>query len=167
MVGLPASGKTTCAHRFAEECGALLLTPDVWHLRLFGQDATHEDHDRRHTAIEIIMWDVAKRVLIHGCDVILDFGFWGREERYDFRRRAEALGIAFQMHYMDVSREELFRRLEIRNQSETGDTFIIPTEYMERYIAVFQPPAPDELLYVPAVGQMVNTLANENTFQSI
>ena len=145
MVGLPASGKTTNARRLAEERGALLLTPDVWHLRLFGQDATHEDHDRRHTAIELIMWDVAKRVLTLGNDVILDFGFWGREERDDFRKRAEELGAAFQLHYMDVPRDELFRRLEIRNRSESGDTFFIPKEYMEKYIEIFQPPVPDEL----------------------
>jgi len=145
MVGLPCSGKTTKARRLAEECGALLLTPDVWHLRLHGQDGQHAEHDRRHSEIESIMWDVARRVLALGCDVILDFGFWAREERDDFRKRAEKLGVNFQLHYIEASPDELFRRLAIRNQSGSADTFVIAIEQMGDYIQIFQPPAPDEL----------------------
>lgn len=60
-----------------EESGALRLTPDEWQLRLFGQDTTHPDHDRRHSTIEDIMWDVAANALQSGVDVNLDFLFLG------------------------------------------------------------------------------------------
>src|ERR1700721_443380 len=74
MIGLPCSGKTTCARQLAVETNALLLTLDVWHLKLFGHDVGHEDHDERHERIEKIMWDVAKHVLAMGGDVVLDYG---------------------------------------------------------------------------------------------
>ena len=80
MVGLPCSGKTTRARALAEEFNALVLTPDVWQLKLFGDDVGDPAHDARHTAIEQIMWSVAERVLAMGGDVVLDFGFWAREE---------------------------------------------------------------------------------------
>ncbi len=145
MVGLPCSGKTTYARRLAEEAGALLLTPDAWHLKLFGDDASDERHDGRHTAVEEIMLDVARRALALGTSVILDFGFWAREERDALRAMARDAGADFKMHYMDVSKEELWRRLERRNRDACDEVFVIPREMMETYIPLFQPPEPDEL----------------------
>ena len=97
MVGLPCSGKTTRARQLEKQTNALLLTTDVWHLRLYGSDVDTPEHDVRHAAIEKIMWDVAKRVLELGCDVILDFGCWARSERDDFRRRAQQVGAQLRL----------------------------------------------------------------------
>ena len=43
MVGLPFSGKTTRAKALERELGALRLTPDEWHLKLFGQTVSYGD----------------------------------------------------------------------------------------------------------------------------
>jgi predicted kinase len=145
MVGLPCSGKTTYAHQLAEEVNALVLTLDVWHLKLFGDDVGHEDHDARHGTIEQIMWDVAHHVLALGGDVVLDYGCWARVERDDYRQRAQALGANFRLHYMDVSYAELYRRLAIRNRTPAESVFVIPETEMDKYVTVFQPPTEDEL----------------------
>lgn len=145
MIGLPCSGKTTFARRLAEETKALVLTLDVWHLTLFGDDVGHVDHDRRHERIERIMWGVAEHVLHMGGDVILDYGCWARVERDDYRRRAQDLGVNFQLHYMEVSPAELYRRLEQRNQHPPEGVFVIPKSEMDRYLTMFQPPTADEL----------------------
>jgi predicted kinase len=145
MVGLPCSGKTTKAKQLEKEYNALLLTPDAWHLKLFGQDAGSKYHDKFHSTIESIMWDHASRVLQLGVDVILDFGFWAKEERDNFRRRAKKLGVNFKIHYMDVPIKELYKRLEKRNKKTEG-SFIIPKEYMDIYVGIFQPPTPEELV---------------------
>src|SRR3954467_9955429 len=81
MVGLPCSGKTTLARKLEHERSALRLTPDEWQLRLFGQDAEEPEHEARHSLIEALLWDLASRALVLGTSVILDFGFWAREER--------------------------------------------------------------------------------------
>jgi predicted kinase len=145
MVGLPCSGKSTYARRLARECDALLLSLDVWHLQLFGDDVGHSDHDARHQTIETIMWDVARHVLAIGGDVVLDYGCWARAERDDYRERARALGAQFRLHYMEVSHEELYRRLEGRNRAPGAGVFVIPRAEMDRYITLFQPPTADEL----------------------
>jgi predicted kinase len=36
VVGLPCSGKTKLARHLEQEVSALRLTPDEWHMRLFG-----------------------------------------------------------------------------------------------------------------------------------
>ena len=145
MVGLPCSGKTTYARRLAQETRALLLSLDAWHLRLFGDDVGHPQHDQRHTEIERIMWEAARHVLTLGGDVVLDYGCWAREEREDYRHRAVALGARFRLHYMDVPREELYRRLALRNAQPGEGVFVIPESEMDQYMWVFQPPTADEL----------------------
>lgn len=145
MVGLPCSGKTTSARQLAREVHALLLTVDVWHLTLFGDDVGHENHDKRHERLEKIMWDVAKHVLEMGGDVILDFGFWARVERDDYRNRAKELDANSKLHYLEVPYSELYRRLEIRNRTPTAGVFVIPKTEMDKYVTMFQPPTEDEL----------------------
>lgn len=146
MVGLPCSGKTTLARRLELERSALRLTPDEWQLRLFGQDAEEPEHNARHSQIEALLWEVASRALGLGTNVILDFGFWAREEREDFRARARQLGASSEVHFLDVPAEELLRRLAVRNSQLSQDTsFKIPTEMMIPWIAFFQRPTPDEL----------------------
>ena len=145
IVGLPCSGKTTLARRLEVERSALRLTPDEWHVRLFGQDVETSEHDARHGLIEALLWDLAARSLVLGINVILDFGFWAREEREDFRQRAKELGAGSEVHFLDVSQEELLRRLAERNAQPADKIFHIPVEMMKSYIALFQAPTPDEL----------------------
>jgi len=146
MVGLPCAGKTTLARRLEAEHSAIRLTTDEWHVRLFGQDAEHPEHDARHNLIESLLWEVASRALELGTSVILGFGFWAREEREDFRSRAKQRGASSEVHFLDTPDDELLRRLTERNAQTSTLSFRIPQEMMKPWIAVFQKPTPDELL---------------------
>ncbi len=145
IVGLPCSGKTTLARKLEIERSALRLTPDEWQIRLFGQDAEEPEHDARHGLIEAMLWEIASRALVLGTDAILDFGFWAREEREDFRLRAKRLGAASEVHYLEVPEDELLRRLAARNPEPSERSFHISEEKMKPWIAFFQRPTPDEL----------------------
>ncbi len=145
MVGLPCSGKTALAKQLEDRYSALRLTPDEWQMRLFGSDVLEPEHDARHNAIESMMWDIAARVLALGVDVILDFGFWSRTEREDFRARAARLGAGSEVHFLDVSEEELLKRLADRNAGSPEGTPYIPEAMFRSWFPLFEPPAPDEL----------------------
>ncbi len=142
MVGLPCSGKTTLARQLESEIGALRLTPDEWHRALYGQDATHPEHDARHAKIEALQWGIAESVLSKGLDVILDFGLWAKVEREDFRQRAASLGAKTKIYFLDVPFEELLTRLEERNKEAPEDVTFIPLRMMDEYLLHFE--APDE-----------------------
>jgi predicted kinase len=146
MVGLPFSGKTTLARKLERECSALRLTPDEWQISLFGQDAREPEHDARHSFIEGMLWNIASRALELGTNVILDFGFWAREEREDFRSRAKKLGASSEVHFLDVSEQELLRRLEVRNSQPSQEYFYITAEMLKPWIEFFQRPTEDELV---------------------
>lgn len=145
MIGLPCSGKTTLAKKLEHEQSALRLTPDEWQVGLFGQDAEEPEHDARHSLIEAMLWNIASRALELGANVILDFGFWAREEREDYRLRAKRLGASSEVHFLDVPEEELLRRLAVRNSQPSQESFYISEESMKLWIELFQRPTPEEL----------------------
>jgi predicted kinase len=153
IVGLPCAGKTTFAKQLELEQSALRLTPDEWHTRLFGQDFDldfqHPEHDARHALIEGIMWDVAARALQLGTNVILDFGFWGKSEREEYRTRASQLGASSMVHFLNVPEQELLARLETRNANLPAGTFQIPASKLKEWMQIFQAPNEDELEHQP------------------
>jgi predicted kinase len=130
------------AKRIERERPALRLTPDEWMGRILG---TGYDEDKR-AAIESLHWDIAQRALSLGVDVILESGFWSREERSQFRARAAELGAETRLIYLDVPREELLRRLALRNESLPPDSrFRVDLSLLDLWARMFQPPTPEEL----------------------
>ena len=103
ICGLPGAGKTTLAKRLEQERRALRLTPDDWMMAL-GIDLCDES---KRAAIEALQWTFAERTLTLGVDTILDFGFWSRIERDDFRRQANAVGASVEVRFLDLPGDEL------------------------------------------------------------
>src|SRR5688572_21724154 len=115
ICGLPGSGKTTLAKRLEHERPALRLTPDEWIGPLYGPNLTQAALDACRDPVEGVQWAIAARALELGVNVILDFGFWSRVERDDFRSRAAAVGADFEIRFLDVPHSELAARLAARN----------------------------------------------------
>ena len=128
------------------ELFALRLTPDEWHINLFGHDVYDPEHDKRHGLIEDRLWQIAARALSLGINIILDFGFWAKEERDDYRARAKKLGARSEVIFMDAGEEELMKRVRVRNENLSNTIAYIPEELMISWIRFFQRPDADELL---------------------
>lgn len=146
MVGLPCSGKTTRAKELENEVFALRLTPDEWHVNLYGHDTLDPDHDKRHSLIEDMLWQIAARALSLGINIILDFGFWAKEEREDFRARAKKIGARSEIVYMDIDEEVLMKRVRTRNENLANTIAYIPEEMMKSWVRFFQKPDINEQL---------------------
>lgn len=146
MVGLPGAGKTTLAKQLEQDLPALRLTPDEWQIPLFGQDFLSDEaaHNRRHDLIENLLWGIAARALQLGVNVILDFGFWAKVERDDYRARAAKLGAGCQIHFVDVTEQELVARLAQRNAAQPDNAYIIPHDKIKEWLALFQKPSAQE-----------------------
>lgn len=145
MCGLPCSGKTTLAKRIEHERSALRLTPDEWITRLFGAEISGEALDAARDPVETVLWELAARVLVLGVDVVLDFGFWSRSERDDFRSRAAQLGARSELHFLNVPEAELLTRLAARNAQLPSGTFWIDEARFRLWLSLFEPPTQDEL----------------------
>ena len=88
IVGLPGAGKTTRAKRLAAEHAALRLTPDAWMIPLFGEPGAG---GKRDVLEGRLIW-LALQALRLGTNVVLDFGFWSRDERSSLRWLARSAG---------------------------------------------------------------------------
>jgi predicted kinase len=145
MCGLPCSGKTTAARAIEAERPALRLTPDEWIRQLYGAGISGEALDGARDPVERVLWQLAERVLVLGVDVILDFGFWSRAEREEFRLRAAGLGARSELHFLDVPEEELLRRLEVRNADLPAGAFRLDRAQLQAWFELFEPPDDGEL----------------------
>lgn len=141
ICGLAGAGKTTLAKRLEHQIPALRLTPDEWMARIVGDGYNVE----KRAVVETMQWEIAARALTLGIDVILENGFWTRRDRNDFRARAAAVGANTKLHFLDVPRDELWRRLAQRNAELPPDTFHIEEAQLDEWLTWFEPPTADEL----------------------
>jgi predicted kinase len=144
ICGLPGSGKTTLARELEASRPALRLCPDEWIAVILADPADTAELDRLRTPVESVQWQLAKRALVLGLDVVLEYGFWSREERTFFRKEAEALGASVELRYLHVSRDELWARLMRRNADLPPGTFPVTLEQLDLWSSWFEVPAPDE-----------------------
>ena len=95
--------------------------------------------------VERELWRLAQEILRLGLSVVLDFGLWGRTERDEMRSVARSLGVGVELHYLDVSTDELWRRIEERNTEPPWDSEPIHRAHLENWATIFQTPDDDEL----------------------
>lgn len=140
-VGLPATGKTTAARRLETEHGALRLTKDEWMKALYGAENPEAASD----VIEGRLVQIGLRALELGCDVVIDFGLWGRDERSALRqatadRGAQAVVLAF-----SATRDEQLLRHAQRLAAEPGSTWPITEQELDAWARSYQEPTPGEI----------------------
>jgi predicted kinase len=146
ICGLPGSGKTTLARELEISEGALRLCPDEWITALLNDPSNIPELDRLREPVESLQWEIAKRLLVLGTNVILENGFWSKEERMRFRSQAEKLGASVELRFLDVPRDELWRRLSKRNMDLPPGTFAVTEKQLDLWSGWFEPPTPDEFI---------------------
>jgi predicted kinase len=141
ICGLPGSGKTTLAKELAASVRAVRLCPDEWKHDL-GIDYYDEPARLR---LEARLWSLAQELLELGQSVIMENGFWAREERDELRQAARALGVPVELHFLDVPFDELWRRIEIRNELAPPGAAPITRTSLEQWAEHFEAPDAAEL----------------------
>jgi len=143
ICGLPGAGKTTLAKELETGLPALRLCPDEWIMDIYGPMASRRTIDDARDPVENALWKLAAQSLSLGVDVILEYGFWAKVEREDYRARAESLGAKVVLRFVDAPPEELWRRIEVRNH-DLPPSFRNHRRELDDWLKVFQPPSEDE-----------------------
>lgn len=143
--GLQAAGKTTLARRLEREHSAIRLTADEW-LRELHPALSGVELEPLRDRVEQVQWSTAIRLLVLGCNVVLDWGLWLRQERDHYRSQARARGAGVVLFVLDTPLEERWERLSRRNAGLPGGTYLpITRAEFEATAALFQRPTPEEL----------------------
>ena len=120
VFGPVGSGKTTFGRAFAAEHDAVFFCLDEWMATLFMMDApqpiTLDWALPRTQRCERQIWAVARQLLGQGSDVVLELGFFKREQRNAIRDLVRGEGFELAVHVLDVPREVRRERVRLRNQ---------------------------------------------------
>lgn len=150
IVGNTGSGKTTyCNHLKAQNKG-VIFSIDNWNKTLFLPDKKETDgldwFLERIDRAEEMMKNLILQLENAGTDSILDLGLSKFSHREKFRKFALENNIEIQLHYLDVTKEIRWQRVQKRNQ-EKGITYefdvsVEDFNFMETW---FEQPSDEEL----------------------
>ena len=152
VCGSTGAGKSTYARELSERIGAVRFTIDEWMTTLFWMDSPQpiepawsiERAERCFAAI----WSTASQVAMRGVPCVLDIGLSQAASRARFVKLAGELGLSVQLHFVDISTEERWRRVESRNvhQGETHHLpFRVTREMFDFVETLWEPPTDEEL----------------------
>ena len=144
LCGFIGAGKTTFAKKLEQKTGAVRITKDEWLIRLIGNDPTIDGYEDYDSKVVGLTRDFAFYLVGKGIDVILDEGFWFREQRAELRRRIAAMGSREVLYYLDTPIETIRERVAERNLTTRDDSFEIGREMLDSYLKYWQPPGEDE-----------------------
>lgn len=140
MCGPAGSGKSTVARDLERE-GMVRLSFDVEAWRRGIRQMPLEPDVHREIKSEL---QNRLRVLIaEDRDVVLDFAFWSRVMRDEYRHLVRSCGVEPETIYLLVSRGTALERLRVR-RLEHADDFGLSDETAARYFDHFEAPTAEE-----------------------
>src|SRR5260370_24658651 len=134
--GLPGSGKTTLAKKLEQIGKGIRICTDDWQEHLGINHSNEEFHEKLQTRL----YELALALLRSGQDVILEDCLWQKSERSQKRAGAKRSNARTEMHFFDVPFDEIWRRLEYRNDNLTSGAVPITRQQLEGYWQLFQRP---------------------------
>lgn len=143
--GKAGAGKTTVASRLAQDQQAILLSEDIWLLRLFGdQMKTFEDYVRFSRKLKTVVGPLAVDLLNAGHSVVLDFQANTRRGRAWFRSVFEQAGAGHVLHFVDSSNEVCLERIAKRNVERPEGSHHLTEGTFLNITSFFEPPEESE-----------------------
>lgn len=145
ICGKIASGKSWYCQDLLKKHPALLLSVDELSTRL---GPLGDQHDAYCHAIQEYMLEKAVEAVRAGVDVILDWGFWTREDRRSRTKFFQERGITIEWHYIHVPETVWQENIARRNAavlSGTDSSYYVDEGLMEKLLSLFEPPEPGEM----------------------
>jgi len=111
---LPPGRDLAVKGSFLKERGrSMRLTPDHWMIPLFGDPMA----GGQRWVLEGRLISAALQALRLGTSVVLDYGLWGRDERWALRWLARSAGAACQVVYLPVDKDVQLARITHRQET--------------------------------------------------
>jgi predicted kinase len=152
ICGSTGAGKTTYAKALAARLKGVRFSIDEWMTTLFWMDSpkpieANWSLERVKRCYDQI-WLTAEQIARCGSPCVLDLGFTQSESRKKFYALARAAGLSVQLHFVDVPKEERWRRVAKRNTGTAGTqqlTFEVSREMFDFVEGLWEPPSAEEM----------------------
>ena len=136
MCGPAGSGKSTVARRY-ERQGMVRLSFDqeAWSRGITTMPLPDDVRRDIEAALRTRLADLVRA----GSDVVLDFSFWSRRMRDDYREFVRPLGVIPETVYLATDRATVLERVAAR-AARGGDDFMLSPEMAAKYFDHFEVP---------------------------
>jgi predicted kinase len=140
MCGPAGSGKSTVARRYEQQgMTRLSFDQEAWSRGIATMPLPPEVHRDIESALRARLADLVRA----GSDVVLDFSFWSRSMREEYRELLRPLGVVPETVYLATDRATVLQRVGAR-AARDGDDFKVSTELAALYFDHFEAPTAAE-----------------------
>src|SRR5690606_61086 len=118
MCGVAGAGKTTFAKQLEKEGFVRLsIAEEIWATNgRSGIDYPIEMYEQFKVEAELKLRNELVILLKEKCNVVIDFSFWQRKRRNEYKKLIEDAGGEWKLIYLKVHPNDLRERLRIRSQ---------------------------------------------------
>jgi predicted kinase len=140
MCGPAGSGKSTVARQYERQgMTRLSFDQEAWSRGITTMPLPPGVHREIEEKLRARLVDLLRA----GADVVLDFSFWSRGMREEYRELLRPLGIVPETVYLATDRATVLQRVGAR-AARDGDDFALSMELAARYFDHFEPPTAAE-----------------------
>jgi predicted kinase len=162
MCGPAGSGKSTVARQYEQQgMTRLSFDQEAWSRGITTMPLPPDVYRDIEDALRARLADLVRA----GSDVVLDFSFWSRIKRDEYRELLRPLGVVPETVYLATDRATVLQRIGAR-AARDGDDFAIGTELAASYFDHFQVPTAAEgpLTVIPGTKDLQQAARNDETF---
>lgn len=140
MCGPAGSGKSTVAKQLeAEGMTRLSFDQEAWRRGIRTMPLPVDIYEEIEQALRTRLLELASG----GVDVVLDFSFWSRRTRAEYRDLLRPLGVVPETIYLATPRAVALDRMRARGHTH-GDDYSSPAGLAAEYFDHFEPPTTEE-----------------------
>jgi predicted kinase len=140
MCGPAGSGKSTIARQYEQQgMTRLSFDQEAWSRGITAMPLPPDVRRDIEHVLRARLMDLVRA----GSDVVLDFSFWSRGMRDEYRELLRPLGVIPETVYLATDRAVVLRRVGAR-AARDGDDFKLSTELAACYFDHFEAPTADE-----------------------
>ena len=148
ICGKIGCGKTYYANRLKEQEHAVILSTDEVTYDLTNNQQG-DGYDEFAIRVNLYLRKKAVEIVNAGCTVILDWGFWTKENRKEIKRYGENNGVLVEMHYIDIDDKPWYENIEKRNNEvisrNGGSSFYVNEGLLNKVSSLFEIPEKEEI----------------------
>ena len=141
ICGKIGCGKTYYANRLKEQEHAVILSTDEVTYDLTNNQQG-DGYDEFAIRVNLYLRKKAVEIVNAGCTVILDWGFWTKENRKEIKRYGENNGVLVEMHYIDIDDKTWYENIEKRNNEvisgNGGSSFYVNEGLLNKVSSLFE-----------------------------
>lgn len=148
ICGKICSGKSCYAKSLKKKCNAVILSTDEATYDLIANEQG-EFYERFAQRVNDYLKKKAVEICKAGANVILDWGFWTRENRIEISAYLQSYDIGYEWHYIDVDEDTWNRNIKERNkrieEGNGGSDFYVDEGLLNKLLSMFEMPDKAEM----------------------